>query len=85
MLLEHIAFLAQVSVSAARLLHSDLLTRIKGLEKTPYLYPVFHSNVLENEYRKLIYKRYLILYTVDEAAKAVRVEFVWDSRMNNSL
>ena len=85
MLLNHIEFLANVSVSAARTLKNDLLAKIKNLEKTPYLYPVFYSDTLEPEYHKLIYKRYLVLYAIDEKKKTVSIEFVWDTRKDNTL
>ena len=85
MLVEHLGFVANVSISAAKVLREDLLARIKSLEKTPGLYPVFYSDSLETEYRKLVYKRYLILYTIDEKNKIVRVKFIWDSRQNNRL
>ena len=53
MLVEHIGFLAQVSPKAALILSSDLFIRLKNLEKTPYLYPVFFSEKVKSEYRKL--------------------------------
>jgi len=85
MLKEHITFLARVSISAAKVLREDLLSRIKSLETTPYLCPVFFSDSLETEYRKLVYKRYLILYNIDETDRIVRVKYIWDSRQNNQL
>ena len=85
MLNGHIAFLARISKNAARVLRSDLLTRIKGLERTPYLYSGFYSDALEAEYHKLVYKRYIILYAIEETEKIVRVKYVWDTRMDNNL
>ena len=85
MLKEHIAFLAKVSISAAKVLRADLLSRIKNLQNTPRIHPVFYSNLLATEYRKLVFKRYLILYTIDETEKIVRVKLVWDTRKDNSL
>ena len=85
MLKEHVSFLKQVSDSATRVLHYDLLAKIKGLGKTPYLYPIFYSDSLEAEYHKLVYKRYLILYSIEEAKKTIRVKYIWDTRMDNSL
>ena len=85
MLLEHILFLARVNQSAAKVLKEDLLVRIKNLEKAPNINPIFFSNSLETEYRKLVYKRYLILYAVEEHSKTVRVKLVWDTRKDNFL
>jgi len=89
MLNEHVSFLAQVSSSAAHVLYNDLLARINSLGKTPFLHPRFTSDTLSDrysvEYRKLIYKRYLILYTVETSTKTVFVERIWDTRMDNSL
>ena len=85
MLNEHVNFLAQVSSSAARVLRTDLHARIRGLGKTPLLYPVYEVKGIEVEYRKLTYKRYIVLYTVNESEKVVYVEYVWDTRMDNSL
>ena len=85
----YVSFLSQANRSAAHVLRNDLLARIGNLGKTPFLYPVFNSKTLSDmfgvEYRKLTYKRYLILYTVDESAKTVYVEYIWDTRMDNSL
>ena len=85
MLGEHITFLARVSIGAAKVLRNDLLARIKNLESEPHLYPIFYTNSLETEYRKLVYKRYLILYSIDETEKTVQIKFVWDSRKNNKI
>ena len=85
MLDNHIAFLANISESAAWVLRNDLLSRIKTLGETPLLYPVYVSGQTETEYRKLIYKRYLVLYSVDETKKLVRIKYVWDTRMDNSV
>jgi len=85
MLGEHLAFLANVSISAAKVLRADLIAKIKNLEKEPRLHPVFYSNDFKTEYRKLVFKRYLILYSIDETEKTVCVKFVWDSRKDNSL
>jgi len=85
MLEEHLLFLARVNLEAAKFLRRDLLARFRTLEKTPRLYPIFFSEALETEYRKLVFKRYLILYTVDETEKIVRINFVWDSRKNNRI
>jgi len=85
MLCEHISFLARVNLSAAKILRGDLLSRIKSLGKTPRIHPIFYSDSLETEYRKLIYKRYIVLYSINEPAEIVCVKFVWDSRKNNKL
>ena len=84
MLIGHVSFLAQASRSAARVLHCDLLAKIQGLGQTPYLYPVFYSGNLEAEYHKLVYKRYLILYSIEEKEKTILVKCIWDTRMDNS-
>ena len=85
MLTGHVAFLANVNARAANLLKNDLLFRIKGLKQTPYLYPIFPSDKLQFEFRKIVYKRYMILYTIEETEKIVRVLYVWDTRMNNEI
>ena len=72
MINEHVAFLANVSTSAARVLRQDLLARIKLLVHTPYLYPVYFEES-KTEYRKLIFKRYIILYTINEKEKQKRL------------
>ena len=82
---QHIAFLAKVSIGTAKVLRNDLLARIKNLGKGPHLYPVFYSSSLGTEYRKLVYKRYLILYSIDEYEKIVRIKYIWDSRKNNKI
>ena len=84
MILEHVVFLANVSVNAARKLKSDLLTKIKTLEKMPYLYPIFYSKAVKTGYHKLVYKQYIILYTINEEENIVTIELVWDTRQDNS-
>ena len=82
---EHIKFLAQVSTKAAHSLSNELLTRLKVLGTSPYLYPVFFSEKIKTTYRKLIFKRYLVLYSVNEEEKVVKVEYIWDMRKNNGI
>ena len=84
MINEHVAFLANVSTSAARVLRQDLLARIKLLVHTPYLYPVCYE-VQETKFRKFIFKRYIILYSVNEEEKLIEVEYIWDARRNNEI
>ena len=82
---EHIKFLAQVSTKVALSLSNEMLARLKVLEKFPYLYPVFFSERIKTTYRKLAFKRYLILYSVNEEEKVVKVEYIWDTRKNNEI
>ena len=82
---EHVNFLAQVSQKAALTLSSDLFVRLKELGKSPYLYPLFFSEKIETKYRKLTFKRYLVLYTINEQEKTVEIEYIWDTRKYNEL
>jgi plasmid stabilization system protein ParE len=84
MIKEHIGFLANVSVSAAKMLYHDLYTRFKQIEETPFMYPIYLEES-EAVYRKSVFKRYLILYTVNEAEKLIEIEYVWDSRRMNEI
>ena len=84
MIKTHVEFLSNVSISAARTLYDDFYKRFKKIEKTPFMYPVY-TEVSGVRYRKLGFKNYLILYTINEKARIVEIEYVWDARMKNKI
>lgn len=64
---------------------SDLEKSIKTLEKFPYSYQVYISNkALENEYRFITVKKYLVFYTVEEEKKTVLISRVFYGPMDCS-
>jgi len=82
MLLTHVRFLAQVSVTAARKLKELVIDEIKKLEYMPESYSWFVSEyVPANKYRKmLVGKRYLVIYQVSE--NSVFVDYILDCRQD---
>jgi hypothetical protein len=83
---EHIAFLANVSKSAARRLHRDVIGRLGDIEENPYSFPVYETEFTEYVYRKvLVTNRISILYTITEEEKTANIEYIWDMRMNNTF
>lgn len=59
---------------AASRLAEELVKAIDTLTKLPHSHPVyFPIRPLQHEYRKLIVRNYLVLYRVDEEARAVTI------------
>jgi len=81
----HIAFLARNDLSAANELREELITKMINIADAPYLYPKFFSESHEFEYRKIVYKQYIIIYSIEEANKTVHVKHIWYSWENNNL
>lgn len=68
---------------AALDLISALEKSIKTLEKFPYAHQVYITNkMLENEYRFIPVKNYLVFYTVKEDEKKVIISRVFYGSMN---
>ncbi len=82
MLAEHVRFLALVSKNAAIKLKNEIISEIKALESMPESYPVFYGdNIPINKYRrKLVSKRYLIIYLIKD--NDVFVDYVLDCRQD---
>ncbi|MDR1272284.1 MAG: type II toxin-antitoxin system RelE/ParE family toxin [Clostridiales Family XIII bacterium] len=81
----HIEFLSRVSPKAAATQKKKLFAKISNLGLNPYRHPVFDADPDMPEYRKMVIDRYIILYLINEKDKAVEVDLVWDSRMDNLL
>ncbi len=68
---------------AALNLVSALEKSIKALEKFPYAHQVYITNkILENEYRFIPVKNYLVFYRVEEDKKKVVISRVFYGSMN---
>jgi len=82
MLLEHISFLANVSLSAAKRFRSDYATILERLADNPFQFPVEHDlNLPEGAYRKaLFFKRYKAVFLVEN--NTVYLDAVVDCRQN---
>ena len=82
MLVNHIRFLANVSVEAAKKLHKELIAEIKALEFMPESYPWLSCDEIPaNKYRKkLAAKRYLLIYQIKD--DKVYVDYVLDCRQD---
>jgi hypothetical protein len=81
----HVEFLARVSATASERTRKKIDDRIERIREYPLSYPVFHFDGAETEFRYSIVDRYIILYSVNEAAREVFIELIWDSRMDNAL
>ena len=84
MLLSHITFLSQVSLTAARKLVQDFDTQIQSLEFMPMRRPFFNADYIpQNTYHFiLIGKRYMILFQIKDCT--VFVDYVLDCRQDYS-
>ncbi len=85
MMLEHITFLSQVSVTAAEKLYESFEKAFDSLSKFPHRCPVFEAPYAVFEYRRLVVDRYVLLFIIDEQKNIVHVEYIWDSRQDNAL
>ncbi len=82
MLINHVRFLANVSVTAAQKLHKEIIKEIKALEVMPESYPwLTAAEITANKYRKkLVGKRYLLIYQIKD--NNVFVDYVLDCRQD---
>ena len=80
----HIAFIANVSKSAARKQLKEFETSLKKLEDQPERYPFFEAPYIPaDKYHKLIIdSRYLFLYIIKD--NEVSIEYVLDCRQDYS-
>jgi hypothetical protein len=81
----HMEFLSRVSVAASKRERGKIDDRMEHIREYPLSYPVFQYDEVETEFRYSVIDRYIIIYSVDEAARKVFVELIWDSRMDNAL
>ena len=80
MFASHISFLAQVNKNAAVRLKNTIMKEIKELEYLPEKYSWLIDDMLpiKKYHKKLINKRYLIIYQIKE--NTVYVEYIIDGR-----
>lgn len=80
MLASHISFLAQVNSNAAMKLKETIMQEIKELEYLPEKYSWLIDDMLpiKKYHKKVINKRYLIIYQIRE--NTVYVEYIIDGR-----
>jgi hypothetical protein len=81
----HMEFLSRVSVTASERTRKKIDDRMERIREYPLSYPVFYFDGAETEFRYSVLERYVILYSVDEDARKVFIELIWDSRMDNAL
>ena len=85
MLTEHAAFLANVSISAAEKLIDTIEGAFISLSQYPYRCAVYELLRVKGSYRRMVVGRYVIIYSIDEATKTVKVYFILDTRQNVEL
>ena len=82
MLIQHVRFLAQVSIQAAEKFRKDVVEAAKSLQDFPergsWLFdPLFPAN----KYRKLLVdQRYLLIYQIGD--ETVYIDYIVDCRQN---
>ena len=83
MLASHIAFLARVSIKAARRLRDEYAGVLDDLETNPFMFPVAEEPDLPEGYRKALFgKRYQAVFCVD--AQTAYLDAVLDCRRENT-
>lgn len=84
MLVRHVAFLARVSVPAAKRLRNEFARVLREIEENPYQFPVDTDlNLPEGIYRKALFaRRYKALFSVVE--NKIFLDAVVDCRQDTS-
>ena len=85
MLFDHVRFVANVSVPAARKLRSTLYDGIASLKNMPQRCPVYRTRRTSGTYRRLIVGRYQILFTINKTGRIVNILYILDSRQDNDI
>jgi len=85
MLLNHVRFLANVSIPAARRLRASLHKGLSSLKSMPHRCPVFSTRRTADTYRQLIIGRYLVVFSIDENKETVNIRYILDSRQDNDI
>ena len=70
--------------TAAQRLADKIIEAAEGLTDFPYAHPTYHPiRPLQQEYRSLLVKNYLIFYCVDEVQKLITITRVIYARRDN--
>lgn len=79
----HAAFIARVSLPAARKFYNEFAATIKRLSENPYMFPICDDSVLpEGVYRRALFgKWYKIYYYIEDTT--VYIDAVVDGRRNS--
>ena len=82
MLMQHVLFMAQISLQAADKLRSEIIEAAKSLESFPERNSWLSDPVLPvNKYHKMVIsKRYLLIYQIKD--EAVFIEYILDCRQD---
>ena len=82
MLMQHVRFMAQISLQAADKLRAEIIEAAKSLENFPERNSWLSDPVLPaSKYRKMIInKRYLLIYQI--RADSVYIEYILDCRQD---
>jgi plasmid stabilization system protein ParE len=81
----HVRFLAERNVSAARKLRVALYEAIQALEVMPHRCPVYGTHLTADNYRRLIIGKYQIIFSVNEEEAVVYIKYILDSRQDNDM
>ena len=69
--------------NSARKLMREINDKIENLKYMPKIYNVIKkNNFLKNEYRKIVIKNYVIIYTINESIKTVYIVNLYYSKSN---
>lgn len=84
MILEHVRFIARVSVPAAKRFRAEFAVLIRRIAENPYQFPSLDDpNLLPDTYRKALFaKWYQAIFYVDGDNVYVYIDAVVDGRRN---
>lgn len=85
MLYEHIRFVANVSIPAARKLRTTLYHAIYSLEEMPFRCPVYRTHRTFDNYHQLVVGRYKIIFTVNDKDMIINIKYILDTRQEDNL
>ncbi|MDR3277387.1 MAG: type II toxin-antitoxin system RelE/ParE family toxin [Oscillospiraceae bacterium] len=75
MLYNHVRFLANVSIPAARKLRTALYEAVASLETLPHRCPAYPARRTSVTYRKLLVGRYQVIFSVSEEKNMVNIRY----------
>ena len=79
---DHVRFLANVSIPAARRLHIKLSAAFDSLKENPERCARYELKKAKAQYHRLITGRYSIIFSIDKQASTVFIRYILDTRQN---
>ena len=82
MVYDHIRFISNIRIPAARRLHIQLSAAIDSLKENPERCARYELKKAKAQYHRLITGRYSIIFSIDKQASTVFIRYILDTRQN---